>query len=106
MGRGPALALAQVPVTKVKGVDTEPTATVGTRVQGSSVGLHVLSQVVLQLEAFITDTASKRTKAEGQHDVPVSFRLYCKPFSTQAAKALSICGGCPSQLHRPMHSLP
>lgn len=103
---GPALALAQVSVAKETGMHSEPTAAVGTGVQGSCVGLHVLRQMVLQLEALVADATAKGPKAEGQHDVPVTLRLHRKPLPTQTAKALSICRGCPPQLHRPMHSLP
>ena len=83
-------------MAKVEGLDTEPTAAMGTGMQSSSVCLHVLCQVMLQFETFVTDATPKRAEAEGQHDVPVSFGLYCKPFSTQASEALSICRGRPS----------
>lgn len=94
MGSGPALALAQVPVAEKTGMDSETTATVGTGMQGSSMGLHVLCQMVLQLEALVADATAKRPKAEGQHDVPVTLWLHCKPLPTQATKAFSICRGC------------
>lgn len=96
MGSGPTLALTQVSVTKETGVDPEPTATVGTSMQGSGMGLHVLCQMVLQFEALIADTTAKRAKAEGQHDVAVTLWLHCKALPTQATKAFSIRRGCPA----------
>lgn len=93
---GPALALAQVPMAKETGMDSEPTAAMGAGMQGSSVGLHVLRQMVLQLEALIADATAKGPKAEGQHDVTVTLWLHCKPLPTQATEAFSICGGCTS----------
>lgn len=83
-------------MAKEKGLDAEPTAAVGTCMQSSSVGLHVLCEVMLQLEAFITDATAKRSKTEGQHDVSVSLWLHGKPFPTQAGKALAIRRGRPS----------
>lgn len=96
MGSGPTLALTQVSVTKETGVHPEPTATVGTGVQGSGMRLHVLCQMVLQFEALIADAAAKRAKAEGQHDVAVTLRLHCKALPTQATKAFPIGRGCPA----------
>lgn len=94
MGSGPALALTQVSVAQETGMDPKPTTTVGTGVQGSSMSLHVLCQMMLQLESLIADAAAKRPEAEGQHDVAVTFGLHCKPFPTQATEALSVSRRC------------
>ena len=91
----PALALAQVPVAKETGMDSEPTTTMGTGMQGSRMGLHMLCQMVLQLEALVADATAKGPKAEGQHNVPVTLWFHCKPLPTQTTKAFSICRGCP-----------
>lgn len=71
----------------------KPTATMGAGMQGSSMSLHMLCQMVLQLEALIADATAKGPKAEGQHDMPVTLWLHCKPLSTQATKAFSIFRG-------------
>jgi hypothetical protein len=89
------LTLAQVPVAKKTGMDPEPTTTMGTGMKGSSMGLHVLCQMMLQLETLVADATAKRPKAKGQHDMSVTFWLYCKPLPTQTTKAFSICRGCP-----------
>lgn len=94
MGSSPTSVLAQVSVAKETSMDSEPSATVGTGMQGPSMGLHVLGQMMLQLEAFVADATAKGPKTESQHDVPVTLRLYCKPLPTQATKAFSICRGC------------
>lgn len=92
---GPALALAQVPVTKETGMDSEPTTAVGTGMQGSRVGLHMLRQMVLQLEALVADPTAKGPEAECQHNVPVTLWFHSKSLPTQATKTFSICRGCP-----------
>lgn len=83
-------------MAKETGVDSEPTAAMGASMQSSSMGLHMLCQMVLQLEALIADATAKGPKAEGQHDVPVTLWLHGKPLPTQATKAFSIGRGCTS----------
>lgn len=95
MSSGPALAFAQVPVAEETGMDSEPTTTVWTGMQGSCMSLHMLCEMVLQLEALVADATAKGPKAERQHDVPVTLRFHCKPLPTQATKTFSICRGCP-----------
>ena len=56
--------------------------------------LHMLCQMVLQLETLVADATAKGSKAEGQHDVSVALWLHCKALPTQTTKAFSICRGC------------
>lgn len=77
-------------------MNSEAPPTVGTGMQGSGMGFHVLSQVMLQFKAFVANATAKRPEAEGQHDVTVTLWLYGKPFPTQATKALPIGGWSPA----------